>query len=383
MKENEASAPWQTLTTIRSRLNDTVLRRDSLELVSGNYDTDSHPAAHEPNQIGFATQGFENFHFEVPDDLRGKTATLRFELEGNTPIYLDDVFFQSVHLKLGNPTLTDPADGANQQKARFDVAQPNNYLIEKPQYVLSYNNRERGPNWVSYQLNNSWIGAQERRQNEAWDRDFQLLPPLEGTQGQWYTGTGRQIHRGHMTTRSHRNRNLKDQQSTFYTSSMLPQHAHNNSDSFQSAWYNLEGYARDQLVLTEGKELYIISGGFGSAPLPNNPPIPANHPLRVNGINYPEATWKVIVVLEPGQGVADITEDTRVIGVITPNNARPTDLTPEQLEAWRNWGEWRFSVDDIESVTGLNLLSNIPEEIQDQIEERVDNGPTERTGVVS
>ena len=185
-----------------------------------------------------------------------------------------------------------------------------------------------------------------------------------------------------MTTRSHRNRHLKDQQATFYTTNMLPQHADNNSDGFQSAWYNLEGYARDQLVLTENRELHIISGGIGSQPWPNNPPIAPDHPLRQNGINYPQSTWKAIAVLEPGQSVSDITDNTRLIGVITPNDARPEGLTAEQLAAWRNWGSWRVSIDEIERQTGLDLFSNIPVEIQDRLESRVDDGPTERTGVI-
>jgi DNA/RNA endonuclease G (NUC1) len=382
MRGSEPNAHWQTLTTIISRVNDTVLRRDSVELVAGNYD-DPHPAAHDPNQIGFATRGFETFQFDVPDNLRGQMATLRFQLEGDSTIYLDDVFFKSVHLKLGNPTLTEPLDGANQQEARFDpINQPNNYLIERPQYALSYNNRERGPNWVSYQLNNSWIGEEDRADQEAWDRDPQLLPPLQGTDGDWYTNTNGQIHRGHMTTRSHRDREFKDQQATFYTTDMLPQHAANNSDNFQSAWYNLEGYARDQLVLTENRELYIISGGIGSQAWPNNPPIAPDHPLIQNGINYPQSTWKAIAVLEPGQSVADITDNTRLIGVITPNVARPEELTPEQLAAWRNWANWRVSIDEIERQTGLDLFSNIPVEIQDRLESRVDDGPTDRTGVI-
>ncbi|MBW4495589.1 MAG: DNA/RNA non-specific endonuclease [Oscillatoria princeps RMCB-10] len=358
------------------------MRRDSVDLVAGNYD-DPHPAAHDPSQIGFATRGFETFQFDVPDNLRGQMATLRFQLEGDSTIYLDDVFFKSVHLKLGNPTLTEPLDGANQQEARFDpINQPNNYLIERPQYALSYNNRERGPNWVSYQLNNSWIGEEDRAEQEAWDRDPQLLPPLQGTDGDWYINTNGQIHRGHMTTRSHRDREFKDQQATFYTTDMLPQHAANNSDNFQSAWYNLEGYARDQLVLTENRELYIISGGIGSQAWPNNPPIAPDHPLIQNGINYPQSTWKAIAVLEPGQSVADITDNTRLIGVITPNVARPEELTPEQLAAWRNWGNWRVSIDEIERQTGLDLFSNIPVEIQDRLESRVDDGPTARTGVI-
>jgi hypothetical protein len=103
------------------------------------------------NPIGYGYQGFETFQVNVPDEMRGKTARLRFKLHGDTEVYIDNVFFQSEHLKFGNPSL-------NQQEARTDRAnQPNNYLIEKPQYAVSYNDSLKTPNWASYKLDPSWL----------------------------------------------------------------------------------------------------------------------------------------------------------------------------------------------------------------------------------
>jgi endonuclease G len=45
----------------------------------------------------------------------------------------------SEHLTMGNPS-----------NAVTDVLQPNNYLMEKPQYSLSYSRDNGGPNWVSW-----------------------------------------------------------------------------------------------------------------------------------------------------------------------------------------------------------------------------------------
>jgi hypothetical protein len=36
------------------------------------------------NRIGYGYQGFETFQVNVPDEMRGKTARLRFELHGDT-----------------------------------------------------------------------------------------------------------------------------------------------------------------------------------------------------------------------------------------------------------------------------------------------------------
>jgi endonuclease G len=61
---------------------------------------------------------------------------------------------RSVHLLLGNPS-----------NAVADVAKPDNYLMVKPQYALSYNRSKGTPNWVSWQLSSKWLGEAERQNN--------------------------------------------------------------------------------------------------------------------------------------------------------------------------------------------------------------------------
>jgi endonuclease G len=56
------------------------------------------------------------------------------------------------NLLLGNPS-----------NAASSVASTDNYLMVKPQYVLSYNNKTHTANWVSWQLNKSWIGTADRK----------------------------------------------------------------------------------------------------------------------------------------------------------------------------------------------------------------------------
>jgi endonuclease G len=59
---------------------------------------------------------------------------------------------RSEHLAMGNPN-----------GAVDSVSYSNNYLMEKPQYVVSYN-RDRGiPNWVAWHLDNTWLGTIPRK----------------------------------------------------------------------------------------------------------------------------------------------------------------------------------------------------------------------------
>src|SRR5919202_2417311 len=60
----------------------------------------------------------------------------------------------SPNIALGNPS-----------GATSDASSKNNYLLVKPQYVLSYNNDKGEPNWVSWHLQASDIGDVERQNN--------------------------------------------------------------------------------------------------------------------------------------------------------------------------------------------------------------------------
>ncbi|MEG4534862.1 DNA/RNA non-specific endonuclease [Microcoleus sp. D2_18a_D3] len=65
------------------------------------------------------------------------------------------------NLLLGNPSNAAPS-----------VANIDNYLMVKPQFVLSYNSKTKTANWVSWQLNRSWIGAADRQDNFCADDDL-------------------------------------------------------------------------------------------------------------------------------------------------------------------------------------------------------------------
>ncbi|NEP80635.1 MAG: DNA/RNA non-specific endonuclease [Okeania sp. SIO3C4] len=98
-------------------------------------------------QIDYGKKGFESFFIPVPDNLRGKTATIDLKLQSSGEkkpiVYLDNVLFQSNSLRFGNPT-----DARNYTPEGYK----NNYLIEKPQYTVSFNKTRNTPNWVSWEL---------------------------------------------------------------------------------------------------------------------------------------------------------------------------------------------------------------------------------------
>jgi YD repeat-containing protein len=326
-------------------------------------------------KIGYGTQGFETFTLDIPDNLRGKTAILSFQLDGGNPIYLDDVFFQSKDLMLGLPTL-------NEQKPRTDLSFADNFLIEKPQYSLSYNQDKKGSNWVSWQVNPSWLGnvsrpgAEEARLDTdypygetdyPWISDPTLPSGLTTTIPTDYRADS-SYDRGHLIPVRDRDRSVKDILSTFLTTNLLPQHFKVNQSG--GSWFKLEEFT--DKVAERGWNLYITAGGAGTIP---------NSPLeQVHGINTPESIWQVIVALKPGERIENIDIDTPIIAVNIPNE-RPVPIPddPDSPDPTK-WYTWITTINEIEASTGLDLLSNLPDELEKQIEQTSYTGSVSPTG---
>ena len=237
----------------------------------------------------------------------------------------------SVHIMLGNPS-----------HATESVANPDNYLMVKPQYVLSYNRSKETLNWASWQLNKSWLGSVDRQNNF---RPDSLLPPgWERVTPSAYSGSG--YDKGHVVPSGDRTRNVEDNSATFLMTNMIPQTPDNN----RHTWEGLESYCRE--LVNQGKELYIIAGPLDSQ----------GKPLK-GKVTIPRTTWKVVVILDrPGTGISGVTANTRVIAVDIPNQQ---GINPD-------WKAYRISVDLLEEMTDYNFLSNVPIAIQDAIEENID-----------
>jgi len=233
----------------------------------------------------------------------------------------------------------------NPSNAAPSVASIDNYLMVKQQYVLSYNNKTHTANWVSWQLNKSWIGAADRQDNfrpdDALPTAWYKVRPTD------YTGSG--YDRGHMAPSADRTRSEADNSSTFLMTHMMPQVPELN----RGVWSDLEEYCRE--LVQQGKELYIIAGPVG-----RKGSIGTKEKIAV-----PAKNWKVIVVLDrQGLGMQGIRIDTRTIAVMMPNDSSVKG---------KGWKSFRVPVKKVERETGLNFLSNVPPQVQQAIESKVDS----------
>lgn len=242
----------------------------------------------------------------------------------------------SLQLVMGNPS-----------GATTSTANENNYLMQKPQYAMSYNRSHATPNWVSWHLGPKDIGTASR--TDTFKPDTTLPTGWYRVTTSDYTNSG--FDRGHNCPSADRTLSSTDNAATFLLSNIVPQEADNN----QGPWAVLENYCRT--LVDAGNELFIIScpNHYGTATIASGK------------IYVPSYMSKVIVVLPKGSSLAasSVTTSTRVICVDMPNVAgiRSND-----------WKTYRISVDKLESYTGYDFLSNVSPSVQAVIEARVDNG---------
>jgi endonuclease G len=162
-----------------------------------------------------------------------------------------------------------------------------------------------------------------------------------------YTGSG--YDRGHIAPSADRTGNEADNSSTFLMTNMMPQVPEVN----RGVWGDLEDYCRE--LVQQGKELYIVAGPVGRK----------GSIGRKEKIAVPAKNWKVIVVLDrQGLGMQGVTASTRTIAVMMPNDSSVKGS---------GWKSFRVSVDLVERETGLNFFSNVPPQIQQVIENKVDS----------
>lgn len=236
---------------------------------------------------------------------------------------------------LGNPDKATPSQGT-----------PEHYLIQRGQYALSYNDKLRFPNWVSWHLNVGDIGNTERGQFQS---DPDLPASFSHITTRDYTGSG--YDRGHNCPSKDRSASRQDNDIAFYMTNITPQMHGMNA----GPWEQLESYSRQ--LAQDGNELYIICGhGFSNKNYKT---------LKRAGIAVPDFGWKIIVVIpdKSGSDLGRITGNTRVIAVKMPNISTISK---------KDWREFRLSPGEIEQVTGLKFFDALPKTVADTLRGKVD-----------
>jgi len=240
----------------------------------------------------------------------------------------------------GNTEFGDPTDGNVGDEV----------IIRRAEYTTSFDVTRGIPNWVSYALDLTHLGTEDRCDCYTYDPE---LPSANRITTADYTGAGTAagylIDRGHLVRSFDRTAGALDNARTFHFSNIIPQAADNN----QGPWATLETYLTDQAILS-GKEVYVIAGASGS-----------KGTVKGEGrITIPAQVWKVALLLPRDAGLSSVTSaaDIHVVAVIMPNDAGIRTVP---------WQSYRVTIDQVEALTGLDLLRLLPDAIEAELEARV------------
>lgn len=248
--------------------------------------------------------------------------------------------------------------------ATNNVSNSNDYLMEKPQFSLSYNRETLCPNWVMWHLAVSDTGDVERGD------DFR---PDDELPSEWYKVTKADYQynkynfdRGHVCPSADRTDNAENNSMTFLMTNMLPQ----SPDLNRQIWKELESYERD--LARSGKELYIAAGPYGKGgttgtgtwdyiEIKENS---RNAASKNQKILVPSHCWKVILILDEAKDDYNrVNKDTEVLAVMMPNA-----MGMHKTGTWKNY---LVTVDEIEEKTGYDFFAYLPDDIEDEIEAKV------------
>lgn len=236
-----------------------------------------------------------------------------------------------------------PLDFGNPSKAVADTTtHPDNLLVEHTTFTFSYNKSRGAPNWVAWHLDSAILGNLKRPKPDPFAPDTMLPLDFRIVHAD-YTGSG--FDRGHMCPSGDRTNVKAEQVETFVMSNMQPQTGNLN----RKTWKSLEDHERD--IALSAQEEYIYAGCYGGIKKINNK------------ITIPENCFKIIVILPKGdKDLSRVTKDTQIIAVIMPNN---TTLAKK----WNN-PAFLTTIDEIEKATGLDFLSELPDDIEIALEKK-------------
>ena len=251
------------------------------------------------------------------------------------------------------PTAVATLGGAAQYGNNIEFGQPadgspgDDIVVNRAQFNASFNPVRGIPNWVSYNLEATHFGSQDRCDCFTFDPALPSSVTPYNTNN--YTGAGAAagfgIDRGHLARSFDRTTGSLDNAYTFLFTNIIPQTSAQN----QGPWAAMETFLGD-LARFQNRELYIVAGASGSRGTVKNE----------GRITIPSHTWKVAVIMDRNEGLANVIglTDVEVIAVIMPNDPAVN----------ADWNTYRTTVDAVEALSGYNLLALLPDQIEIAVE---------------
>jgi len=264
----------------------------------------------------------------------------------STPVTIDVPDFAAASFFGDNDEFGDPTPAS--------AGNPNDLLIARTEYTLSYNESRGTPNWVSYELDSRQISTGQDRCN-----CFTAEPNVPAALRVYttdYTNGG--FDRGHMTRSADRTLTESDNAATYYMSNVVPQYAALN----QGPWAQFETALADSAKA--GRAVYIVTGPLYLAGQ-------SLGTLKNEGkVAIPNATWKVALIGPRPGGNPFTLADVQTLAALGTVTVLAVNMPQDSTTAFRNtpWQNYLTTVDAIEAATGYDLLSLLPDNIEAIVE---------------
>lgn len=206
-------------------------------------------------------------------------------------------------------------------------------IIQRTGYTLSYDVKNKTPQWVAWELTKAETKGNEERTN-----DFQPDPDVIGAKVVTYDYSGSGYDRGHMAPAGDMKWNKKAMQESFYMSNICPQNHNLNTEN----WNDLEVKSREW-ARRYGK-VYIVCG-----PIYNGK---RTEYIGDHRVKVPDAFFKVILI--------DTNNKQCALGFLFENESGERPLK-----------KYLTPVDEIEKITGMDFFSALPDNIENNLEAEV------------
>lgn len=202
-------------------------------------------------------------------------------------------------------------------------------IIAHTAYTLSYSLENKNPNWVAYELIKDELKGNEKRYNR-----FIKDPKLTGESASNNSYKKSGYDKGHMAPAGDMKWDKEVMKESFHLTNISPQTPSLN----RGAWKTLEEEIRKWTY--RDSALVVICG-----PIYSNPTAELK-----DGVKIPSSFYKIIA--------APYIENPRAIAFIMPNTQSvDNDIT-----------KYVVSVDSVERLLNMDVLSKLPDTIENQIE---------------
>ena len=255
-----------------------------------------------------------------------------------TVLIIVGLYYAEQYVDKQNEAYPNTSDlGEVKSNAEFDESflptSTTGVVVAHNYFTLSYSEAHEQAEWVAYEL------SKDHLSNNNFERpDFVEDRSVKSKSAHWRSYKGSGYDRGHLCPAGDRRFSFEAYHETFLTSNISPQ----NNDFNGGVWNNLEQKARYWAKKYDG--VYVVTGGVLKDGL---------IAIGSERVSVPESFYKIILDTSGGQ--------FKVLAFLIPNE--PTD---------KSFYEFAVTIDTIEAQTGIDFFPKLSENIQNELESKID-----------